>query len=133
FSQLAKELGISEYVWMPGFVDNPYKYMNRADVFVLSSLYEGLSMVLIESLALGVPVVSTDCPSGPREVLEDGKYGKLVPVSDVEALKNAIIETLSSGNDLKDNCSLKEHLQRFTIDKVANEYIEICLKDEQNE
>ncbi|MGC8979219.1 glycosyltransferase [Caldisericum sp.] len=131
--KLAKELGISEYVWMPGFVDNPYKYMSKASVFVLSSIYEGLANVLIEALALGVPVVSTDCPSGPREVLEDGKYGKLVPVSDVEALKNAIIETLSSGNDLKDNCSLKEHLQRFTIDKVANEYIEICLKDEQNE
>jgi len=69
---------------MPGFVSNPYKYMGKANVFVLSSIYEGFANVLVEALACGIPVVSTDCESGPREILDNGKYGKLVPVGDAE-------------------------------------------------
>lgn len=81
---------------MPGFVDNPYAFLARAGVFVLSSRWEGLPGVLIEAMACGTPVVSTDCPSGPNEILEGGRWGRLVPVGDSAALANAIDAVLSS-------------------------------------
>ena len=91
---LVRELGIGHAVALPGFVANPFAWMARARVFAVSSIYEGLSMVLVEAMACGTPVVSTDCPHGPREVLEDGRWGLLVPVGDAEALATAILETL---------------------------------------
>ena len=78
--QLIDELGISASVTMPGFVADPTPFYLSADVFALSSDSEGLPLVLAEALAAGLPVVSTDCPTGPKEILEDGKYGRLVPV-----------------------------------------------------
>jgi glycosyltransferase involved in cell wall biosynthesis len=93
---LAHQLGIDEDVLLAGFDANPYRYMRRASVFVLSSRWEGLPSVLIEAIACGTPVVSTDCPSGPREILEDGKWGKLVPVGDPDKLAEAIIDTLDN-------------------------------------
>jgi glycosyltransferase involved in cell wall biosynthesis len=101
---LAAERGLGGDVRFPGFVRNPYQYMHRAAVFVLSSRFEGLPTVLIEALACGCPVVSTDCPHGPREILEGGRWGRLVPVGDVEALASAIEQTLAappSGDELK--------------------------------
>lgn len=94
--QLVKDLGIEADVYMPGFVENPFAWMFRASVFVLSSAWEGLSNVLLEALACGCTVVSTDCPSGPREILADGKFGYLVPVRDDERLANAIVAALSA-------------------------------------
>ena len=91
---LVRELGIGHVVALPGFVANPFAWMARARVFAVSSITEGLSMVLVEAMACGTPVVSTDCPHGPREVLEDGRWGLLVPVGDAEALATAILETL---------------------------------------
>ncbi len=88
---LVRKLGLEEDVALPGFVENPYKYMKRAAVFVLSSKWEGLPTVLIEALALGTPVVSTDCPSGPVEILQDGEFGKLISVGDVKGLARAIL------------------------------------------
>ena len=96
--KLVVELGLSETVEMPGFAANPYAYMARAAVYVLSSRWEGLPTVLIEALACGTPVVSTDCPSGPAEILRDGDYGKLVPVGDVDALASALTESLCGVN-----------------------------------
>lgn len=93
---LARDLGIADRVLMPGFVSNPYAWMRRADVFVMSSAWEGLPTVLVEAMACGAPVVSTDCPSGPAEILEGGKWGKLVPVGDYTALANACKKILSS-------------------------------------
>lgn len=88
---------------MPGFTDNPFAYLSRSALFVLSSAWEGLPGVLIEALSCSTPVVSTDCPSGPREILENGRWGKLVPVGDVQALANAMSETLSTPkHDLPD-------------------------------
>ena len=100
--RLAEQLGIAEDVAFLGFVANPYAYMARASVFVLSSAWEGLPTVLIEAMACGTPVVSTDCPSGPREILADGLYGRLTDVGDADGLADAMSETLDSpcGRDL---------------------------------
>ncbi|RKH02482.1 glycosyltransferase, partial [Corallococcus sp. CA053C] len=79
---LARELGVEASVFMPGFADNPHALMGRATAFALSSRFEGLPMVLLEALALGCPIVSTDCPSGPAEALDGGRAGVLVPMGD---------------------------------------------------
>jgi glycosyltransferase involved in cell wall biosynthesis len=92
---LIAELGLQGEVSLPGFVQNPYAYMKRAAMFVLSSDWEGLPTVLIEALALGTPVVSTNCPSGPMEILRGGVLGRLVPMQDAEALAQAITASLS--------------------------------------
>jgi glycosyltransferase involved in cell wall biosynthesis len=90
----ARELGVAGDVGFPGFQTNPYAWLARARVFVLSSAWEGSPNALTEAMALGVPVVSTDCRSGPREVLDGGRLGPLVPVGDEEALAAAIVEAL---------------------------------------
>jgi glycosyltransferase involved in cell wall biosynthesis len=92
---LAAELGIREAVAMPGFLQNPYAYIAKSDLFVLSSIWEGSPTVLTEALALGVPVVATDCPSGPQEITQGGRYGRLVPMENPEALATAILATLA--------------------------------------
>ena len=91
---LARSLGVEADVSFPGFVDNPYPYMKNSSMFALSSQWEGLPTVLLEAMACGTPVVSTDCPSGPREILEGGRHGALVPVGDPEALARAIAAQL---------------------------------------
>lgn len=91
---LSADLGVSDRVALPGFQDNPYAYLARARLFVLSSSWEGSPNVLTEAMALGVPVVSTDCPSGPSELLDGGTFGPLVPVGDVAALAEAMQRTL---------------------------------------
>ncbi|OYR44599.1 glycosyltransferase [Halorubrum sp. Ea8] len=91
----SERLGLADVVSIPGYVENAYGYMHEADVFLLSSRYEGLPSVLIEALACGCPVVATDCPSGPKEILDDGKYGCLRPVGDANGLAEAVLETLN--------------------------------------
>ena len=118
--QLVKQLGLQNDICMPGFVDNPYKYMKHSSVFVLSSRWEGLPTVLIEALALGLPVVSTDCPSGPAEILEGGKWGKLVPVGSPEALANAILEAL---NDERGKGM--QRAKEFSLDKIVDQYCKL--------
>lgn len=93
---LARELGVAEDLALPGFEPNPYPYMAHAAVFAFTSLWEGLGFVIIEALAVGTPVVATDCPSGPREILQDGKYGELVPVGDVAAVSAGIEKALTA-------------------------------------
>jgi len=118
---LAQELGVQERVALPGFVDNPYAYLSRAAVFVLSSLWEGSPNVLTEALALGTPVVATDCHSGPAEITRNGKYGTLVPVGDVAALSRAILDTLDNPPDSE---WLKAAVQEYTMEKSAASYLE---------
>lgn len=121
----AKELGITDSVDFAGFQANPYSFMKNARVFVLSSLQEGLPLVLIEALACGTPVVSTDCPSGPREVLEGGKWGRLVPVGDSRALADAMLATL---DDPEDSAALVERARRFSARTIADEYLRLFLE-----
>ncbi|MDP9183887.1 MAG: glycosyltransferase [Actinomycetota bacterium] len=90
----AGELGVAEDVSLPGFCTNPYPAMAAADVFVLCSRWEGSPGVLIEAMACGAPVVATDCPSGPRQVLDGGRHGRLVPVGDATALRDGIVDAL---------------------------------------
>lgn len=92
-----KRLGVVESVAMPGFVSNPYAIVKQASVNVLSSRQEGLGNALIEAMALGVPVVATDCPAGPREILEDGRWGALVPVGAPDEMARAILNILDGG------------------------------------
>jgi len=94
----AARLGVSADVDLPGFDSNPFAAMRAAQIFVLSSRFEGLPGVLIQAMACGTRVVSTDCPSGPREVLEDGRWGALVPVGNAESLCAAIAMTLDRPN-----------------------------------
>lgn len=95
---LALKLGVSAHVSMPGFERNPFPYMSRAAVFVLSSSWEGLPAALIQAMACGCRVVSTDCPSGPREILENGRWGRLIPVGDEEALVEAMAECMDDNS-----------------------------------
>lgn len=121
---LIKELGLQEDVSLFGYVDNPYPYMVKASVFVLSSAWEGLPTVLIEAMAVGTPVVSTNCPSGAAEILGDGKYGLLTPVGDSQALAKAILEVLNAKQTKVDPAWLEQFgLETATkkyFDKVTN-------------
>ncbi len=96
FLALAEELGVRDDVDLVGYRANPVAWVARADLFVLSSRYEGFPNVLLEALACGTPVVSTDCPHGPREILDGGRYGRLVPVADPEAMAEALLEVLAA-------------------------------------
>ena len=118
---LVQELGLEKEVSLPGFVDNPYKYMKRAAVFVLSSRWEGFPNVLVEAMALGTPVVSTDCPNGPAEILENGKWGELVPVGETQSLASAVLRTL----DRVDVVRVKgaaERADQFRVESIIREY-----------
>jgi glycosyltransferase involved in cell wall biosynthesis len=124
--KLAGELSISGNVQFVGFSDEPSAWMESADLLVLSSHYEGFGNVLVEAMSVGTPVVSTDCKSGPREILEDGKYGKLVPVGDAEALAQAIFESLNEEHDTE---ALKRRAADFTVDKIAAQYLDVMLPE----
>lgn len=120
--KLAADLGIADAVALLGHVANPYAYMARSSLFVLSSAWEGSPNVLTEALALGTPVVSTDCPSGPREILRDGLYGPLVPVGDVERLADAMLNTLQFPLE---NRLLREAASEYTVERSAARYLEV--------
>ena len=134
---LVSSLGLQEDVSLPGFVANPYAYMAHAALFVLSSSWEGLPTVLIEAIYCGTKnnggnVISTDCPSGPNEILAGGKYGRLVPVDDIEALASAINFALDeapvpSTSDAKAeaNTEANEAWQRFELETVVGQYLDV--------
>jgi glycosyltransferase involved in cell wall biosynthesis len=120
--RLRAQLGLNEVVDMPGFKEDPQRYMRRASVFVLTSTHEAFGNVLVESMACGIPVVSTDCPTGPREILEDGKYGILVPVADPEALAKGILSALSTPVDRD---ALQERAKNFSVEASTRQYLEL--------
>jgi glycosyltransferase involved in cell wall biosynthesis len=117
--RLAKDLGIDDVVDLLGFNRNPFAYMARASRVVLASDYEGFGMVLVEALACGGRVVSTDCPSGPAEILGAGKWGRLVPVRDIEALASAIV---AEDPPTTSKAELVSRALDFNIDKTVGAY-----------
>jgi glycosyltransferase involved in cell wall biosynthesis len=120
---LPAQLGVASDVNFPGFASNPMAYMARAACFVLSSRAEGLGNVLIEALASGCPVVSTDCPSGPREILADGIYGPLTSVGDDEAMAAAIVDVLDAPLPRE---RLIARGQEFSVGRAVDRYVELA-------
>lgn len=120
--RLASSLGVSADVALPGWVGNPYSYMSRAGVFVLSSRWEGFGLALAEALACGTPVVSTDCLSGPSEILERGKYGALVPVQNAEDMARAIVRMLECPPE---PTKLRARGYEFSLERVVGEYMRV--------
>ena len=119
-TRLATELDCADDLSLPGFTYNPFCYMANAGVFVLSSLHEGLPGVLIQALACGAPVVSTDCPSGPREILEDGRYGQLVGLGDDATMARAILAALA---DRGDRAARVARGRQFSVDRAVERYL----------
>ena len=119
--RVVNDLGLTASVALPGFEHNPYRYMNRATVFALSSQWEGFGVALVEALAMGMHVVSTNCTYGPAEILCDGKFGMLVPVGDHEAMAQALLAAME--RPMRADSS--KHLQQFTVRSVALDYMSV--------
>jgi len=122
--ELVKRKGLEDSVIFLGFQANPYKFLNMADVFVLSSKWEGFGHVIAEAMAVGVPVVSTNCKSGPSEILKNGKYGELVDVGNHKAMADKILKVLNmSKEDLKKRVTeAKRRVKDFEASKIVNQY-----------
>ncbi|EKD24175.1 MAG: lipopolysaccharide biosynthesis [uncultured bacterium] len=121
-------LKLDEQITFLGAQANPYAYFANADIFILPSLWEGLPSALIEALACGCPVVSTNCQSGPREILDDGRYGVLVPVADSEALANGVLRILTDAG-LRDALKARgiERVKMFDGRKMVGQYEDLFL------
>lgn len=121
---LVQSLGLEDHVSLPGFVDNPISYARASSVFVLSSRFEGFGNVLVEAMACGTSVVSTNCPSGPSEILEKGRWGCLVPVGDVTALTEAILTQIDSGAPAG---MVESVTERFHEDRIVSKYLNVII------
>jgi glycosyltransferase involved in cell wall biosynthesis len=121
--KMVQDFGITDKVFLIGFQRNPYQFLSGADVFVLSSNFEGLPMVILEAMACGTPVIATDCRSGPGEILQNGKFGFLVPVGDEWALSKRIV-TLLKDRALRERFSrlARERTVDFSVDKIIKHY-----------
>ncbi|MFP4572281.1 MAG: glycosyltransferase [Desulfobacterales bacterium] len=120
---IIRELGMEHDISLPGFVSNPYAYMSKSSLFVLSSNWEGLPGVLVQAMACGSPVISTDCPSGPAEILENGKWGRLVPPNDAGALSGAMAEAL----DEPSYPDVTKRAGDFAADRAIQSYLDTLL------
>ena len=125
--KIARRHGVWRYIDMPGFKSNPYKYMKQSDIFVLSSKWEGFGNVIVEAMAQGTPIVSTNCEGGVSEILEDGKWGKLVPVNSIDRFASEILNTLESGGET----DTKERASDFRVEKVADEYLSLIFDQDE--
>jgi glycosyltransferase involved in cell wall biosynthesis len=123
-------LGLSGRVLLPGFVADPDPWYASADLFVLSSDYEGFGNVLVEAMEHGVPIVSTDCDFGPREILEGGRWGRLVPVGDPKSLALAMADSLAG---IHDQDRLRRRSRDFTADKAAKSNLDVLFPDARKE
>ncbi len=119
--RLVKQRDISSVDFL-GYVDNPYRYMKRADVFVSTSRYETFGNVILEALACGTPVVATDCPGGPPEILDGGKYGELAPVGDVDQIAKCISKVVNDGYDQD---VLVNRAEDYAIESIASRYMNL--------
>lgn len=118
----ADKLGLSYDIDMPGFVENPFALMANAGAFVLSSRWEGFPNALVEAMACGAPVIATDCPSGPREILDGGRFGALVPPENAQALGKALIATLKARPDIRQS---QARAQSFSVSSAAAQYLAV--------
>ncbi|WP_420143840.1 glycosyltransferase [Sphingobium sp.] len=118
----ARKLGIAHAVDMPGFVEHPAGWLSRSALFVLSSQFEGFGNVLVEALSCGTPIVSTNCPFGPSEILDDGRFGTLVDVGDIEAMAMAMGRMLAQDHD---RAQLRSRSEAFSIARCADAYAAI--------
>lgn len=121
---LVSKYRLEQRINLPGFALDPYPWYRSADLFVLSSRFEGFGNVIVEALECGLPIVSTNCPSGPSEILADGRYGKLVPVDDPSALATAIEESVSASYS---RTELMHRARDFSVRKISNEYLNYFL------
>jgi glycosyltransferase involved in cell wall biosynthesis len=121
---LIVSLGLRDRVLLAGYQKDPQPWYAHANLFVLSSDHEGFGNVIVEALEHGLRVVSTDCPTGPHEILDEGKYGKLVPVGDVAALARAMKDSLTGAHDSE---ASRRRAKDFSVDKAANAYLELLL------
>lgn len=128
--KLAEDLGVADQVWFPGFVQNPYAYMAKAGVFVLSSTCEGLPVVLMEAMAVGTPVAATDCPSGPREILDNGKLGPLAPMKAPDKLAEAVIQVLEHPPDRQ---ALKAAVAPYHVRQATEAYLRVLGYDDDGQ
>jgi glycosyltransferase involved in cell wall biosynthesis len=119
---LAQELGVAADVELLGFQSDPHAFLRSARLFVLSSNFEGFGNVVVEALLAGCPVVSTDCPSGPAEILDNGEYGALVPVNDLESLTAAILAGLTSDPEPE---KLRQRGREFSLDRAVDGYYQV--------
>ncbi|OPL08180.1 MAG: hypothetical protein AVO33_01330 [delta proteobacterium ML8_F1] len=115
--------GLNENIKLIGFQNNPYAYMEKADLFILSSLWEGFGHVIVEAMACGTPVVSTDCPHGPNEILENGKYGWLVSNDDLDKLTSTLSKLLDNPTEVKQMANnVCARARDFDIQYITQEY-----------
>lgn len=131
--KLIDEMGLGKEVNLWGYVNNPYAYLKKADLFVLASAWEGFGNSIVEAMATGIPLICTDCPSGPSEILANGKYGDLVKVGDYEELSKRILYNLRNVNVLKETKEARvKRAYEFTLEEAANKYLH-ALKLGENE
>ena len=126
---MVNELDITEDVQFFGYTENPFPYLAKASLFVQSSHYEGFGMALLEALSLGIPSVATDCPSGPRDILQDGRYGILVPVGDADTMARAISQTLDAPPE---KAFITQAALPYSLHKIADEYIRLLGLNDQD-
>ena len=119
---IINQLGLIDHVALPGFVANPYAVMSRSAAFILSSQWEGLPTVLIEAMACGCPIVATDCHSGPREILDGGRYGKLVPIGDADAICRSMLEVLQQRPSA---LILRQRALLYSVDHAVENYLRV--------
>jgi glycosyltransferase involved in cell wall biosynthesis len=117
--QLAEHLSIRNRICFPGFVDNPYAYMSKADVFALSSAWEGFPNVVVEAMACGTPVVCTNCPGGVSEILDNGTYGSVVPVGDSRAMAREIMDMILNPTESE---TLINRARSYSVAEMCDQY-----------
>jgi glycosyltransferase involved in cell wall biosynthesis len=120
-------LELTDDVELAGFVPNPFAFMMKSDIFILSSKHEGFGNVVVEALALGCCVISTDCQGGPKEILQDGMFGLMVPVGNIDAMAKALMSTLEKKPRVN-RILLQNHLRQFEISTVTEKYLELFSK-----
>ena len=123
-----KDLGLESTVKFLGFQSNPYKFMNASDLFVMSSKWEGPGHVLIEALGTGCPVITTNCPIGPSDSIQNGEFGELVEVGNSSALSEAILYAYNNQSNMLERVRKSEnYLKKFYTENVVNEYKKLLI------